>query len=195
MTTLIERLDAERERYHTLRHPFYLRWSAGELTREQLAVYAGQYRHAVVALAELAARDGDAEHAREEAAHIELWDEFVDGIGGTRDEPTAETQAFVDSLCEAETPAQVNAVLYAIESMQPSVSQSKLDGLRTHYGFAGDEPATTYFRVHSTLDDEHARQAAERLDGVDSTGAEECATAALRANWDLLSGVEQLIAV
>jgi len=63
MTPLIERLDAERERYHTLRHPFYLRWSAGELTREQLAVYAGQYRHAVVALADLAARDGDAEHA------------------------------------------------------------------------------------------------------------------------------------
>lgn len=189
MTLLIERLDAERERYHTLRHPFYLRWSAGELTREELAVYAGQYRHAVVALAELAARDGDAEHAREEAAHIELWDEFVEGIGGTRDEPTAETQAFVDSLRAAETPAQVNAVLYAVESMQPPVSQSKLDGLRTHYGFAGDEPATMYFRVHSTLDDEHARQAAERLDGVDATGAEECATAALRANWLLLDGV------
>ena len=194
MTPLIERLDAERERYHTLRHPFYLRWSAGELTREQLAVYAGQYRHAVVALAELAARDGDAEHAREEAAHVELWDEFVDGIGGTRDEPTTETQAFVDSLRAAQTPAQVNAVLYAIESMQPPVSQSKLDGLRTHYGFAGDESATTYFRVHSTLDDEHAKQAAERLDGADATGAAECATAALCANWELLTGVEQLIA-
>lgn len=194
MTPLIERLDAERERYHTLRHPFYLRWSAGELTREQLAVYAGQYRHAVVALADLAARDGDAEHAREEAAHIELWDEFVDGIGGTRDEPTTQTQAFVDALHAAETPAQVDAVLYAIESMQPPVSQSKLDGLRTHYGFAGNEPATTYFRVHSTLDDEHARQAAKRLDGADASGAAECATAALRANWELLTGVEQLIA-
>ncbi|HEX5449607.1 MAG TPA: iron-containing redox enzyme family protein [Gaiellaceae bacterium] len=199
MTNLIERLDAERERHHTLRHPFYLQWSAGELTREQLAVYAGQYRHAVVALAELAARDGDAEHAREEAAHIELWDEFVDGIGGTRDEPTTETQAFVDALRAAESPAQVNAVLYAIESMQPAVSQSKLDGLRTHYGFAGDDPATAYFRVHSTLDDEHARQAAERLSvfensGADATGAAECATAALRANLELLTGVEQLIA-
>lgn len=194
MSTLIERLDAERERYHTLRHPFYLRWSAGELTREQLAVYGGQYRHAVVALAELAARDGDAEHAREEAAHIELWDEFLDGIGGMRDEPTSETQEFVDSLRAAQTPAQVNAVLYAIESMQPPVSQSKLDGLRAHYGFAGDEPATAYFRVHSTLDDEHARLAAERLDGADATGAAECAAVALRANWELLSGVERLIA-
>lgn len=193
MTPLIERLDAERERYHTLRHPFYLQWSAGELTREQLAVYAGQYRHAVVALADLAARDGDAEHAREEAAHVELWDEFVDGIGGTRDEPTIETQAFVDALRTAETPAQINAVLYAIESMQPPVSRSKLDGLRTHYGFAGDEPAAAYFRVHSTLDDEHARQAADRLEGADSAGAVECAAAALRANWELLTGVERLV--
>lgn len=193
MTPLIERLDAERERYHTLRHPFYLRWSAGELTREQLAIYAGQYRYAVVALAELAARDGDAEHAREEAAHVELWDQFVDGIGGARDEPTTETQAFVDALRMAETPAQINAALYAIESMQPPVSQSKLDGLRTHYGFAGDEHATAYFRVHATLDDEHARQAAERLDGEDASGAAECAAAALRANWELLTGVEQLI--
>ncbi len=195
MTSLIEQLDAERERLNTLRHPFYLRWSAGELTREQLAVYAGQYRHAVVALAELAARDGDAEHAREEAAHIELWDAFADGIGATRDEPTPETQSFVSALRATTTPAQVDAVLYAIESLQPPVSQSKLDGLKAHYGFAGDEPATTYFRVHSTLDDEHARQAAARLEGADEGGAAECASAALRANWELLDGVERLIAV
>lgn len=190
MTPLIEQLDVERESYHTLRHPFYLRWSAGELTREQLAVYAGQYRHAVVALAELAGRDGDAQHAREEAAHVELWDAFVDGIGGTRDEPTPETQAFVDVLHATESDAGVNAVLYSLESLQPPVAQSKLDGLRAHYGFAGDEPATRYFRVHSTLDDEHARQAAERLATAESTdGALESASTALRANWELLDGV------
>ncbi|HEY2326876.1 MAG TPA: iron-containing redox enzyme family protein [Gaiellaceae bacterium] len=194
MTLLIEQLDAERERLNTLRHPFYLRWSAGELTREQLAVYAGQYRHAVVALAELAARDGDEQHAREEAAHVELWDAFLDGIGGTRDEPTVETQAFVDSLRDASTGNDVNAVLYSLESLQPPVAQSKLDGLRAHYGFAGDEPATTYFRVHSTLDDEHARQAAERLGDVNDPAALATATNALRANWELLDGVDRLIA-
>src|SRR3954464_14876796 len=44
-------LEAVRERHDVLTHPFYQRWSAGELTRAELAVYAGQYRHAVVALA------------------------------------------------------------------------------------------------------------------------------------------------
>jgi pyrroloquinoline-quinone synthase len=189
MTTLIQQLDAERERLNTLRHPFYLKWSAGELSRDELAVYAGQYRHAVVALAELAARDGDREHAREEAAHIELWDAFVDGVGGTRDEPTPETQAFVDALRVTDG-AGIDAVLYSLESMQPPVSESKLDGLQRFYGFSADEPACAYFRVHSTLDDEHARQAAERLETRSETdGALASATAALEANWRLLDGV------
>jgi pyrroloquinoline-quinone synthase len=189
MTTLIQQLDAERERLNTLRHPFYLKWSAGELSREELAVYAGQYRHAVVALAELAARDGDPQHAREEAAHVELWDAFVDGVGGSRDEATPETQALVDALRDTDG-AGVDAVLYSLEAMQPSVAQSKLEGLQRFYGFSGDEPACAYFRVHSTLDDEHAEQAATRLEArSDTEGALASATAALEANWRLLDGV------
>ncbi len=53
--TFFDRLEATRERWNVLEHPFYQRWSAGERTREELAVYAGQYRHAVPALAEAAA--------------------------------------------------------------------------------------------------------------------------------------------
>ncbi|HEV2076089.1 MAG TPA: hypothetical protein VGR10_07595, partial [Thermoleophilaceae bacterium] len=73
---LFDRLDAVRERWNVLRHPFYRRWSAGELTREELAFYAAEYRHAVVALADAsetvaeacegAASATLAEHAREE---------------------------------------------------------------------------------------------------------------------------------
>nr|MDP8943461.1 hypothetical protein [Actinomycetota bacterium] len=84
---LFERLDATRERWNVLRHPFYRRWSEGELTREELAFYAGEYRHAVVALAHQAAATADlggagdraelAAHAAEEAAHVELWDDFA----------------------------------------------------------------------------------------------------------------------
>jgi pyrroloquinoline quinone (PQQ) biosynthesis protein C len=48
---LIERIDAARERWNLLEHPFYKRWNCGELTREELGWYAGEYRHAVVALA------------------------------------------------------------------------------------------------------------------------------------------------
>jgi hypothetical protein len=49
---LWSRLDAVKARWNVLEHPFYERWSAGELSHDDLARYAGQYRHAVVALAE-----------------------------------------------------------------------------------------------------------------------------------------------
>ena len=46
------RLDSLRERWNVLDHSFYTRWSAGELSRADLATYAGEYRHVVVALAD-----------------------------------------------------------------------------------------------------------------------------------------------
>ena len=51
----LDRIDAAAQRWNVLDHPFYTRWSAGELTRAELAEYSAQYRHAVVALAHTAA--------------------------------------------------------------------------------------------------------------------------------------------
>jgi pyrroloquinoline quinone (PQQ) biosynthesis protein C len=51
---LWSRLDDVHRRWNVLDHPFYRRWSRGELTAAELALYAGQYRHAVVALARAA---------------------------------------------------------------------------------------------------------------------------------------------
>ena len=52
---LIARLDTERAACNVLEHPFYQRWSAGELSAGELALYAGEYRHAVSALARASA--------------------------------------------------------------------------------------------------------------------------------------------
>src|SRR5918995_6836566 len=49
---LWSRLADVHSRWNVLDHPFYVRWSRGELTATDLALYAGQYRHAVVALAQ-----------------------------------------------------------------------------------------------------------------------------------------------
>src|SRR4029453_3832151 len=60
---LCARIDEARHRWDVLKHPFYERWECGELTGEELAFYAGEYRHAVVALARAAqpaASDGAA---------------------------------------------------------------------------------------------------------------------------------------
>ena len=51
------------------------------------------------------------------------------------------------------------AALYAYESQIPAVSESKINGLKKHYGFT-DPESYRYFTVHIEADREHA--AAER---------------------------------
>jgi pyrroloquinoline-quinone synthase len=188
---LLARLDEARERWNLLKHPFYARWNCGELTRDDLAYYAGQYRHAVVALAETAGQAG-AEHAREEAEHVSLWDEFAEAMGAVPSEPSPETTECVSAWLAPEDPIGALAVLYAIEAGQPDVSQTKVDGLDEHYGVGKDEPAAAYFVLHAQLDHEHAASSRELLEA--HSGDEDrlvaLAEAALRGNWVLLDGVQ-----
>ena len=57
---ILARLDEARAAVNVLEHPFYQRWSAGELSSDELSFYAGQYRCAVIALAETSALAADA---------------------------------------------------------------------------------------------------------------------------------------
>lgn len=193
---LIERIDEVRARWNVLDHPFYLRWERGDLTREDLAFYAGEYRHAVVALADAAAVGGDAEHAAEEAAHIQLWDDFAAALDAPLDrEPTIETRECAGAW-RAEDSLEARAVLYAVESGQPDISRTKLTGLVDHYGFAAGTKGTGYFELHSDRDHEHAAASAEVLRQAAPEDADrlvEAAEAALKGNWRLLDGVESRV--
>ena len=142
-----QRIEQARERWNVLEHPFYQRWSAGELSREELAHYSGQYRHATAALARLSADVADSApdserselrlHAEEEASHIALWDGFVEAVGGeVAAAPTAETQECVDAWTANDDRVCQLVRLYAIESGQPAISKTKRDGLAAHYGSA-----------------------------------------------------------
>src|SRR5690349_3216607 len=123
------RIEQARSRCNVLGHPFYERWSRGELEREELAAYAGQYRHAVVALADAAAgaaRHAAADvrpqleaHAAEEAEHVALWDDFTEAIGGDRAAPAnPETEACARAWAgDGDRDLLTSLVaLYAIES-------------------------------------------------------------------------------
>jgi pyrroloquinoline-quinone synthase len=190
---LTERIDEARARWNVLDHPFYLRWERGELSREDLAFYAGEYRHAVVALADAAAVGGDAEHAAEEAAHIDLWDAFAAALEAPLDrEPSTETRECAEAW-RPEDSLAARAVLYAVESGQPAISQTKLTGLVDHYGLTAGSKATEYFELHSDRDHEHAAASAEVLRKAAPEDADRlvaAAEAALKGNWHLLDGVE-----
>ena len=202
---LFDRLADVHRRCNVLEHSFYVRWSSGDLTRDELSWYAGEYRHAVVALAEATAATARAaepairaqiqEHAAEEAEHIALWDDFARAVDADlAQEPAAESAECAAAWTAAGDALEGLVVLYAIESAQPAISRTKLDGLVEHYGF-DEGPATEYFSLHSERDHEHAAQSRElieeRLADADEDRLVAVAEAALRGNWTLLDGVER----
>ncbi|HEX2496241.1 MAG TPA: iron-containing redox enzyme family protein [Gaiellaceae bacterium] len=195
---LIDRLDAARRRWNVLEHPFYRRWECGELTREELTAYAGEYRHAVVALAgaaEQASPLAGSEHADEERAHVDLWDDFARATGA---EPgparLGGTAECASAWTSAADPLEALGILYAIEAGQPAVSQTKLEGLVDHYGFAAEGDGTAYFRLHAQRDHDHAAHSRELLERharpADAERVVDAAERALRGNWELLDGVD-----
>jgi pyrroloquinoline-quinone synthase len=200
------RLDQVANRWNVLRHPFYVRWSEGTLTRAELALYAAQYAHTVEALAagtrRAAALDPSPtaeEHAAEEEAHVALWGEFATAVGAAPAEPLAETSDCTRAWADPERALLPTLVaLYAVESAQPAISETKRTGLVERYGFTPGA-ATAYFDLHAVRDLEHARAGREAiaalLDDSEDHGALVAeAERALSANWRLLDGVDRACA-
>jgi pyrroloquinoline-quinone synthase len=198
-----QRIEESRARRNVLEHPFYVRWSAGELSREELAHYAWQYRHATEALARLCRQTADtapegrrdevAAHAGEEEAHVGLWDDFVEAAGGEIGaEPTPETAECVTAWTAPDGYLAQLARMYAIESGQPEISRVKRDGLSRFYGIDGG-PGSEYFRIHEEADDAHAdesrRLIEEAMTPEDEDALVRAAQSAFEANWRLLDGV------
>lgn len=175
---LIKELEQLIERKHLLKHPFYLAWSAGKLSRECLKEYAMQYYHHVQAfpsyLSGIHFHTEDPETrkhlvqnlADEELGtpnHPELWEQFAIALGATKEEiqshqPNKEIQHLIANfrkVCLEGDVAEGLAALYTYESQIPAVSISKIDGLKKFYGMTSPKD-WKYFSVHIIADKEHA---------------------------------------
>ena len=196
-----DRIEESRRRWDVLQHPFYQRWSDGELTHEELARYSGQYRHAVEAIASLSDSAADAlperhelrRHAAEELGHVRLWDSFLESVQGDTDaEPTAETSDCVQNWAGDGDALELLSRLYAVEASQPEISRTKRAGLIERYDFQ-EGSGTAYFRVHEGRDVEHAAEVreliAELATDEDADRLVAAAESAYKANWRLLDGV------
>lgn len=198
---------------HLLTHPFYQRWQKGKVPLSVLQEYAKQYYHyesalpsflesALTHLEDGPAKEAVAQVLEEESshprAHSDLWLEFAEGLGVSKDEvratpPSARTTNLVEtyrSLCARGAEESLGA-LYAYEAQFPEVAQAKAAGLREHYDIT-DEPTLAFFDLHSTLDIEHAK--AIRSGFNDSEFSRESAHLAMDAWWAMLDQFEQMAA-
>jgi pyrroloquinoline-quinone synthase len=215
MNQKLDQIDNDIAAKHLLKHPFYLAWSRGELSREALADYARQYYHHVAAfptyLSAIHANCDDQSTRREvlrnlideEAGspnHPELWLNFAQGFGvsgldAQNAQKWSETRSLIDtfrSVCREGSTAEGLAALYAYESQIPAICESKIDGLKKHYGFA-DPKHYEYFSVHIEADREHSAAEQRLLNGYIGCQNFESVKASvnrvLDALWEMLSGV------
>jgi pyrroloquinoline-quinone synthase len=193
-----------------LTHPFYRRWEAGELDRNELARYAEQYVHiercvpdvlgaAVDKMEPGAVRDRVAANLAEElgapTSHLELFATFATAAGAGEVGPTPATQRLVQ-LCQdaaAAGPAEALAVLGAYEIQAAEIAESKADGLRRHYGFSSDD--TVFWDVHASLEDDHAAGTIDALAMADPETVLSAARTAADLWWGFLDEREALAAV
>jgi pyrroloquinoline-quinone synthase len=215
MKRYLDNIDNDIAEKHLLKHPFYLAWTRGELSKEALADYARQYYHHVAAFptylsAVHANCDDQATRKQllnnlidEEAGspnHPELWMRFarrlgVEDIDLARTEKQPETKNLIDafrSVCTQGSTADGLAALYAYESQIPAICESKIDGLKKYYGFTN--PAYyEYFNVHIEADREHSSAEREMLsryvDNRNFESVKASVTHVLDALWEMLSGV------
>ena len=215
MNEYLDTIDRAISDKHLLKHPFYLAWTRGELSREVLADYAAQYYQHVAAfptyLSAVHAGCEDQPTRRqildnlndEEAGspnHPELWLKFAEAFGVSAVEAKAtgkraETKGLIEAfraVCAKGSTAEGLAALYAYESQIPAICESKIDGLKTHYGVT-DPEEYQYFSVHIEADREHAAAERKMLAGyVDETNFENVRASVervLNALWEMLSGV------
>jgi pyrroloquinoline-quinone synthase len=212
--TLIMAIDDLIARRQLLDHPFYSAWSAGALTPEDLREYATQYYRWVQAFptwlsathantSDFGARQEILENLIDEERgpdnHPELWLRFCDALGLDRavvtDAPllpeTAAALGMMRTVCRDQPAVAGLAALYAYESQQPTVMQTKLEGLRTHYGV---DTGHDYFEVHATKDVEHSageRRLVQRHASGHEAAVIEAVTTALDATYAILDGVER----
>jgi pyrroloquinoline-quinone synthase len=202
---LLERIDAEIQKRSLLKHDFYVMWSEGKLTKDDLAGYSREYFQLVKVVPSLVRNissfseaNGAEEYAlnlKDEISHVQLWKGFAAALGVELDgySGSEKTRRAVSNLVQLSKRSfyEGAAAMYAFEKQIPEISRTKMDGLSKFYGIDSRE-ATEYFRVHKTDDVRHAAVWQAALSNAPKkmeTAIAEAATESLAAQNELLDSV------
>ena len=206
-------LNKKLDQYHLLNHPFYKSWNEGKLNREIIKDYAEQYYQHVKAFPryisathslceDIEKRKILLENLNDEenrdADHPKLWKNFAIAMGADAkkiEEVKAEkyTSDLIDNFFKygRSSYAEGLASLYTYERQVPEVADTKIKGLKQHYGVTSKE-GLEFFETHKKADVYHRVECEKLLDGLskqEQKKAEKAALSTAKYLWDFLSGV------
>ena len=176
--TLIQEIHAIIEEKSLLKHPFYIAWNEGKLTKKMLQEYAKQYFHHEAAFPRyLSAIHSNCENREnrklilenlhdEEGGtktHPELWMQFGEALGMMRAEVSEgaalpETNSMVNTfhmLARTGSTEEALGAMYAYEYQIPEIARVKIDGLKKWYGIEKKDDIE-FFTVHEKADEWHS---------------------------------------
>ncbi len=206
-------LNKKLDKYHLLNHPFYKSWNDGKLTREIIKDYAEQYYQHVKAfpryisathslcediekrkillenLQDEENRDGD---------HPKLWRDFSFAMGSKKNEiESVKEEKFTTELIEnffkngRASYAEGLASLYTYERQIPEIAETKIRGLKNHYGVTSKE-GLKFFEVHKAADVYHREACEKLLDEMskeEQEKAEKSDLSTAKYLWNFLTGM------
>lgn len=185
------RLDETIANWNLLETQFYQAWSDGTLPQEALRTYAGEYGALISLMPSGWETLADYVIAQEEREHLELWNDFAQGLGAKAGQAQiAQVRKLVETAQRLfSVPNTALGALYAFESQQPATAQSKLEGIKSFYNLP--QTVEPYFEVHSHNQHE-SEKLLSRIELLSSDEQEEaldaCKTMSV-ALWDALNGI------
>ena len=206
-------LNKKLDEYHLLKHPFYKSWNEGKLTREIIKDYAEQYYQHVKAFPryisathsiceDLDKRRILLENLQDEekkgADHPTLWKNFALAIGSDIEKIEEVkkydfTKELIDNFFKNGRSSYAEGLgsLYTYERQVPEIADTKIRGLKNHYGVNSKE-GLEFFEVHKEADIYHREACEKLLDGLskkDQDKAEKAALSTAKYLWSFLSGM------
>ena len=208
-----KQLNEKLDKYHLLNHYFYKAWNEGKLNREIIKDYAEQYYQHVKAFPryisathslceDLEKRRILLENLQDEekkgADHPTLWKNFALAIGADVEKIEEVkkydfTKELIDNFFKNARLSYAEGLgsLYTYERQVPEIADTKIRGLKNHYGVKSKE-GLEFFEVHKEADVYHREACEKLLDGLSKKEQEKAEKAALSTAkylWNFLSGM------
>jgi len=210
-----KQLKEKLDKYHLLNHPFYKAWNEGKLTRDIIKDYAEQYYQHVKAFPryisathslceDLEKRKILLENLQDEekdgADHPKLWKNFAIALGADRNKiDSVKKEKFTTEMINnffkngRASYAEGLASLYTYERQIPEIAETKIRGLKNHYGVSSKE-GLEFFEVHKAADVYHREACEKLLDSLskdEQAKAEKSALSTAKYLWNFLSGIAE----